>query len=208
MACDQHHTSPAWLRARPRPPLHSRSPQVSQASRSILGTSGPKESRGAGTCGQDNPRGHGDARGPREGRKRARGRSAEAPGRAPGLAPRPPVPALSSGRARASEPAGLTEERPVLPLGFCGQASPRRPRGVSAGVAPYPQPSRRCAWEKRGRDADEASADPARNRAARPQPGSNQETPRGRPGWACRAGLLQGRSRAAGRVGKRSRSLC
>lgn len=57
------------------------------------------------------------------GREGARGRSAEASGRVPRLPPRPPVPALASGRSRALEPAGLTEERPLLPFGLGGQAS-------------------------------------------------------------------------------------
>lgn len=70
---------------------------------------------------------------------------------------------------------------PTFPAVRLGRARPGRGRGLRR-LGPEPR-GQAAAWEQ------------PRN-APRPL------------GWACRAGLLRGRSQAAGRVGKCSRSLC
>lgn len=166
--------------------------------------------------GKNSLRGHGDARvsgrGARgaPGREGARGRSAEAPGRArtgPGstasasrsvLRPRSGLGACWADRREASP--SLWVLRPGLP---------RRPRGVSAGVAASPPP-RSLPDGAPGQRTARTRARPPLTRPRTERPGRSlgvRNAPR-RLGWACRAGLFQGRSQAAGRVGKCSRSPC
>lgn len=151
----------------------------------------------------------GERAGPREGRGRAGGVRKRPAAHAPGLAPRPPLPALSSGRARALAPAGLTGERPLLPSGFCVQASPAGREGSRQESLP-PPPPRSLPDGAPGQRTARTRARPPLTRPRTERPGRSlgvRNAPR-RLGWACRAGLFQGRSQAAGRVGKCSRSPC
>lgn len=139
--------------------------------------------------GKNNPRSHGDARaagrGARgaPGREGARGRSAEAAGRAPGLARRPSVSVLSSGRAPALEPAGLTEERPFLPLGFCSQASPAGRKGSRHESPPTPTPG-----GAPGKSAVTTRARPPPTRPGTERPGRSLGATKKRPA-AAKLGL-------------------